>query len=86
MTEKQIRELAAILVNDYGHAALQVAARRRDQHVNRPHSESYRLWARIAEATERLLRVDRRRKVATDAPSREALPGHTTADQRGRNR
>ena len=66
MTDKQISELAAILVNDYGHAALQVAARRRDQHANKPHSESYRLWARIAEATERLLQVVRRQRITAD--------------------
>jgi hypothetical protein len=64
MTEKQISELAAILVNEYGYVALQVAERRRDQHASRPHSELYRVWARIAEATARLLRVSRGRRVA----------------------
>jgi hypothetical protein len=66
MTEKQIRELAAILVNEYGHAALQVAERRRDQHANKRHSDAYRVWARIAEATARLLRVAQSQRVAAD--------------------
>ena len=64
MTDKQISELAAILVNEYGHAALQMAERRRDHHAGTPHSDSYRLWARIAKATLRLLRVRRRDRVA----------------------
>ncbi|MGD9618295.1 MAG: hypothetical protein AB7H90_24585 [Alphaproteobacteria bacterium] len=66
MSEKQIIELAAILVNEYGHAALQIAERRRDQHADRPHSASYRVWARIAAATSRLLRVRRHQRVAAD--------------------
>jgi hypothetical protein len=66
MSEKQIRELAAILVNEYGHAALQVAERRRDQHANKRHSDAYRVWARIADATARLLRVAPRQQVAAD--------------------
>jgi hypothetical protein len=66
MSEKQIIELAAILINEYGHAAVQVAERRRDQHADRPHSDAYRVWARIAEATDRLLRVSQRRQVAAD--------------------
>lgn len=64
MTDKQIRELAAILVNEYGHAALQVAEKRRDQHADKPQSDSYRVWARIAEATVRLLQVRGRKRVA----------------------
>ena len=66
MTDKQISELAAILVNEYGHAALQVAERRRDQHAHKPHSDSYRVWARIVDATARLLRAVRRERVAAD--------------------
>ena len=54
MTEQEIIELAAILVNEHGHAARDVAERRQSQHA--PHSYSYRLWTRIAEATARLLR------------------------------
>ena len=42
MSEKQIIELAAILVNEHGHAALQVAERRRDQHADKPYSDSPR--------------------------------------------
>jgi hypothetical protein len=66
MTDKQVRELAAILVNEYGHAALQVAERRRDQHADKPHSDSYRVWARIAEATVRLLRSKTRKRIAAN--------------------
>jgi hypothetical protein len=66
MNDKQIIELAAILVNEYGHSALNVAERRRDQHAGKPHSDSYRVWARIAEATARLLRISRRPQVVAD--------------------
>lgn len=66
MTDKQIRELAAILVNEYGHAAVQVAEKRRDQHRDKPHSDSYRVWARIADATVRLLQVRGRNRVAAN--------------------
>jgi hypothetical protein len=85
MTEKQISELAAILVNEYGHAALQVAERRRDQHANKTHSDSYRVWARIVEATARLLRVVRRERAAADCSwtSRKRPPTHWP-DRRGR--
>jgi hypothetical protein len=57
MIEQEIIELAAILVNEHGHAALEIAERRRDQHAHEPHSDAYRLWARIAIATARLLRA-----------------------------
>jgi hypothetical protein len=66
MSEKQIIELAAILINEYGHAAVQVAEHRRDQHADRPHSDAYRLWAQIAGATARLLQVSQRQQVAAD--------------------
>ena len=66
MSDKQIIELAAILVNEYGHVAVQIAERRRDQHADKPHSNSYRVWARIAEATARLLRVSRRQRATAD--------------------
>ena len=66
MTDKQISELAAILVNEYGHAAVQVAEKRRDQYADRPHSDSYRIWARIAEAATRLLRVKQRERIAAN--------------------
>ena len=66
MTDQEITELAAILVNEYGHAALNVAEQRREQHAHEPHSDSYRVWARISEATARLLRVNRRERVSAD--------------------
>ena len=65
MTDQEIIELAAILVNEHGHAALDVAERRRSQHPTR--SDSYRLWTRIAEATARLLRTRRRERLREDA-------------------
>jgi hypothetical protein len=55
MSEREIVELAAILVNEHGHAAREVAERRRDQHSRQ--SASFRLWSEIAEATARLLSV-----------------------------
>jgi hypothetical protein len=58
MTQQEIVELAAILVNEHGHAARDVAERRRNQHA--PTSYSYRLWTKIAEATARLLRTRQR--------------------------
>ncbi len=57
MTEQEITELAAILVNEHGHAALDIAERRRDQHADEPSSDSFRLWSSIADATARLLRI-----------------------------
>jgi len=59
MTQQEIIELAAILVNEHGYAARDVAERRRNQHVRT--SYSYRLWTKIAEATARLLRTRQRR-------------------------
>jgi hypothetical protein len=60
MSEREIIELAAILVNEHGHAALDVAERRRDQHARDRGSAAYRLWTRIAAATGRLLRMRQR--------------------------
>ena len=57
MTEQEIVELAAILINEHGSAALEIAERRRNQFAHEPHSDAFRLWTRIAEATARLLRV-----------------------------
>jgi len=57
MTEQEITELAAILVNEHGHTALDIAERRRAQYAQEPHSDGYLLWSRIAAATARLLRV-----------------------------
>ena len=60
MSEREITELAAILVNEHGHAALDVAERRRDQHARNRSSAAYRLWTQIAAATARLLRMKQR--------------------------
>jgi len=54
MTRQEISELAAILVNEHGHAARDVAEQRRKQHA--PSSYAYRLWTEIADATAGLLR------------------------------
>ena len=56
MTEQEIVELAAILINEHGEAALEIAERRRDQYARERHSDAFRLWTQIAEATAALLR------------------------------
>jgi hypothetical protein len=68
MMEREIVELAAILVNQHGYAALDAAERRRDQHTN-VRSDAYRLWARIAVGVRRLLRVNERRRRRRARPS-----------------
>jgi hypothetical protein len=55
MSEQEILELAAILIDEHGPVALAVAGRRRDQHAHEPASDAFRLWGRIAEATRHLL-------------------------------
>lgn len=60
MSEQEIVELAAILVNEHGQAALAVAERRRDQHAHERQADAFRLWSRIAAATARLLRLKQR--------------------------
>jgi len=65
MTHQEISELAAILVNEHGNAAREMAERRRNQHA--PTSYSYRLWTKIAEATARLLRTRQRRRMREHA-------------------
>jgi hypothetical protein len=60
MSEREIIELAAILVNEHGHAALDVAERRREQHARNRSSAAYRLWSKIAAATARMLRMQQR--------------------------
>ena len=62
MTEQEIVELAAILVNEHGHAAVEVAERRRAQHADKPRCAGFRLWTRIAAAAARLLAARSRRK------------------------
>ncbi len=61
MTDQEVEELAAILVQEHGHAALNVAENRRTLHA--PGSDSLRLWTRIAEAVVRLIAADRRAPV-----------------------
>ena len=53
MTDQEIIELAAILVNEHGHAALRAAKIRLAEHG--PRSDGHRLWTRIAAEVERLL-------------------------------
>jgi hypothetical protein len=55
MTERDIIELAAILVNEHGPEALEIAERRRANFAPMPNSSGYRLWTRIAAATAHLL-------------------------------
>jgi hypothetical protein len=55
MTEQEIRELAAILVQEHGSEALRIAQARRDQHRRGRHSEGFLLWSRIAAAVAELL-------------------------------
>ena len=57
MTQQEISELAAILVNEHGHAALDIAQRRQNQYAHEPLSDAFLLWSQIAEITGRLLRV-----------------------------
>jgi hypothetical protein len=64
MTEQEIAELAAILVNEHGDAALEVAERRREQYARERHADAYRLWGRIVIATARLLRTRRPQKAS----------------------
>ena len=66
MTDEEIIELAAILVNEHGHGALRVANYRRDHFAYEPHSDAFRLWSRIAEATARQLGVVQRQRVEED--------------------
>jgi hypothetical protein len=54
MTDQEIVELAGILVNEHGHAAMRAAQDRLAQH--RPGSDGYRLWMRITAEVARLLR------------------------------
>lgn len=82
MTDHEIIELAAILVNEYGHAALDVAERRRDQHAHKPNSDSHRVWSRIAAATARLLRASHHEPLPAGC---SGSGGMSEADQRGRS-
>ncbi|HEX6442011.1 MAG TPA: hypothetical protein VF007_07485 [Stellaceae bacterium] len=53
MTEQEIVELAAILVNEHGHAAVRAADIRLREHP--PGSDGHQLWSRIAAEVARLL-------------------------------
>ncbi|MBV9827986.1 MAG: hypothetical protein JO001_20325 [Alphaproteobacteria bacterium] len=57
MTDQDVIELAAILVNEHGHAALEIAKRRKAQHAHEPLGDGFLLWGRIVDATARLLRI-----------------------------
>ena len=67
MDDQEITELAAILVNEHGHSALDVAQQRREQHAHMPWSDAYRLWTRIAAATARVLLVTQGENLREDA-------------------
>lgn len=54
MTEQEIVELAAILVNEHGHDAVRAADMRLREHP--PGSDGHQLWRRIATEVARLLR------------------------------
>ncbi len=62
MTRRQIEELAAILVGQYGRWALGHARQRRAQHAREPRSEAFRVWDAITHATARLLRARARNR------------------------
>jgi hypothetical protein len=61
MTDQEIAELAAILVNEHGHTALQAAETRLAEHE--PGSDGHRLWTRIAAKVAHLLGVEFRAEV-----------------------
>ncbi|HEX5452364.1 MAG TPA: hypothetical protein VFX06_01115 [Stellaceae bacterium] len=64
MSDREIVELAAILIDEHGDAALEEAESRRDHFARMPHSSGFSLWTRIAAATARLLRERRERQRA----------------------
>jgi hypothetical protein len=61
MNRHRTKELAAILVEQYGRWAISHARRRRAQHAQQPCSEAFRLWHAITVETARLLRSKARR-------------------------
>jgi len=61
MTDQEVEELAAILVQEHGPAALNVAENRRSLHALG--SDSFELWTRIAEAVGRLIGASQRSPV-----------------------
>ena len=56
MDDREVQELAAILVEEHGARAVDVAALRQAAHADHPHSEIFRLWSAIAAAAAQLLR------------------------------
>jgi hypothetical protein len=72
MTQQQILELAAILVNEHGHAALDIAQRRKAQYAHEPLCDAFVLWSEIAEAAGRLWRV----RQARQAIQRQTTSAH----------
>ncbi|HJU20827.1 MAG TPA: hypothetical protein VJ770_30640 [Stellaceae bacterium] len=64
MNEREVRELAAILIEEHGRRAVAVAARRRAQYASRPCSEIFQLWNSIGTAAAQLLRRRRRARRA----------------------
>ena len=61
MTDQEVDELAAILVQEHGPAALNVAENRRSLHAQG--SDSFQLWTRIAEAVVRMIGAGQRTPV-----------------------
>jgi hypothetical protein len=60
MTDQEIAELAAILVNEHGHTALRAAEARLAEHA--PGSDGQELWTRITAEVAHLLGVEYRAK------------------------
>jgi len=67
MTVREIEELAAILVNEHGDDALQVAERRRAEHARQRASDAFRVWTAIAAAVADLVGAHPREKVSQDS-------------------
>ena len=61
MTDQEVEELAAILVQEHGPAAFNVAENRRSLHTQG--SDSFVLWTRINEAVGRLIGAEPRTPV-----------------------
>ena len=78
MSEQDILELAAILIDEHGPAALAIAEHRRDQHKHERDSDAFRLWGRITEATRHLLRRWRLAEAEPEASRRKSSWAGTT--------
>jgi len=64
MNDREVQELAAILVEEHGGRAVEVAERRQAEYADRPGSEVSLLWAAIRAAAAQLLRRRKRMKRA----------------------